>query len=551
TYNLENGKVVETRLNPVDIFRDTLKRNRVEEKFSMPGIKEGCIIEYSYIKTSLHYWNLPIWSFQHWNYPCLYNKFETAIPNMLGYLTIRRGQDSFTVDKIEKTKQRYVMASVDVTAEVTKHTWVMKDIPAFKAEPFLVHPYNYLDAIEFDLLQTYNGDHVSGNVNWSATTKELLESEDFGVPILREVSTNLDNQVERISGNDGDYTVAAKHIYTYIRENFTCTPDDDINLGDNLYSINKKKRGSVEDLNLLLVAMLRHKNINASPVILSTTEFGTNPSKYPVIYKMNYVICMMKMAGDTTYLDASHPMLGFGKLPIECYNGHARIISDHDSGSVFFSKDDIKEQKSTTVFLSNDEKTKGLMSGTVETTPGYFESYDIRTEIKKDGDKKFFKAIRDSYSPDLTITNPGIDSLAKYDDPVKIHYDLSFKSEGQDIIYFNPILQSSFRQTPLSAVTRKYPVEMPEPVDEIYFFNMEIPEGFTVDELPKSVKVAYNGNEGFFEYLIQKSGTNIQLRSHIKLNKASFLAEDYNTLRDFFAYIVKKHSEQIVFKKKK
>jgi len=26
TYNLENGKVVETRLNPVDIFRDTLKR---------------------------------------------------------------------------------------------------------------------------------------------------------------------------------------------------------------------------------------------------------------------------------------------------------------------------------------------------------------------------------------------------------------------------------------------------------------------------------------------------------------------------------------------
>jgi hypothetical protein len=35
------------------------------------------------------------------------------------------------------------------------------------------------------------------------------------------------------------------------------------------------------------------------------------------------------------------------------------------------------------------------------------------------------------------------------------------------------------------------------------------------------------------------------------LNKANFQPEDYNTLRDFFAYVVKKQSEQIVFKKKK
>jgi len=35
------------------------------------------------------------------------------------------------------------------------------------------------------------------------------------------------------------------------------------------------------------------------------------------------------------------------------------------------------------------------------------------------------------------------------------------------------------------------------------------------------------------------------------LKKANFVPEDYDTLRDFFAYIVKKQSEQIVFKKKK
>jgi hypothetical protein len=69
--------------------------------------------------------------------------------------------------------------------------------------------------------------------------------------------------------------------------------------------------------------------------------------------------------------------------------------------------------------------------------------------------------------------------------------------------------------------------------------------------LPKSAKVLFNGDEGFFEYMIVKSDDVIQFRSRIKLNKATFKPEDYSTLRDFFGYIVKKQSEQIVFKKKK
>jgi hypothetical protein len=80
---------------------------------------------------------------------------------------------------------------------------------------------------------------------------------------------------------------------------------------------------------------------------------------------------------------------------------------------------------------------------------------------------------------------------------------------------------------------------------------MEIPNGYTVEELPKSARVALNETQGFFEYLIQKGETGIQMRSHIRLNKANFTPDEYNVLRDFFAYVVKKQSEQIVFKKKK
>jgi hypothetical protein len=122
--------------------------------------------------------------------------------------------------------------------------------------------------------------------------------------------------------------------------------------------------------------------------------------------------------------------------------------------------------------------------------------------------------------------------------------------DNSGIIYFNPMINEGYRENFFTSAERKYPVEMPYQMDETYNFQIEIPVGYTVDEMPKSAKVSLNEGEGFFEYLIAQSANDITLRTRIKLNKATFLPEDYETLRNFFAYIVKKHAEQIVFKKK-
>jgi hypothetical protein len=78
---------------------------------------------------------------------------------------------------------------------------------------------------------------------------------------------------------------------------------------------------------------------------------------------------------------------------------------------------------------------------------------------------------------------------------------------------------------------------------------MEIPKGYKVDEIPKSTRVKLNENDGMFEYLVSASNGRIQLRSKLAMNKATFAPDDYETLREFFGHIVKKHAEQIVFKK--
>ena len=52
-----------------------------------------------------------------------------------------------------------------------------------------------------------------------------------------------------------------------------------------------------------------------------------------------------------------------------------------------------------------------------------------------------------------------------------------------------------------------------------------------------------------FEYLITNNGTEIQMRCRLNLNKATYLNEDYKSIRDFYSFVVQKESEQIVFKK--
>jgi len=261
---------------------------------------------------------------------------------------------------------------------------------------------------------------------------------------------------------------------------------------------------------------------------------------------MNYVICMMRLNGDTTYLDASRPYLGFGNLSIDCYNGHSRIISTN-GGPLYFLPEDIKEQTSTTAFVFNKEK--GKLAGSISIAYGVFGSEKLRKEIMSVGQTKYFENIKTECAGEPTFVQTAVDSLHKPEFPATVHVDFEMPFTG-DILYFNPVIHTEYSKNPFNSDQRKYPVVLPYPIDELYTLNMEIPEGYAVDELPKSTKVSFNGNDGSFEYLIQADQNSIQFRTHIRLSEVNFPAEDYGSLRDFFAFILKKYGEQIVLKRK-
>jgi hypothetical protein len=560
TYNLENGEVVQTKLTNKEIFEDKYDEKHMRKKFTLPSVKEGSIIEYSYTISSDFLFNLQPWDFQG-KYPRVWSEYSVDIPEYFKYVFLSQGYQPFSSktesagrevfsimfegqNPFEKTQM------VTITANTARTRWVMQNVPAFKEENYISSIKNHISKIEFQEqgIQFPNEPYEDVMGDWTRTSKQLLEREDFGAQLSRNNGW-LNDEMKIVTAGAKTDLDKTKAIYYYVRNNIKSTNEKGILTQKDLKDVFKNKNGTVAEVNLLLVAMLRHENINADPVILSTRENGYTYTIYPILDRYDYVICRASVDTAVFLLDATRSYLGFNKLPSYCYNDYGRVI-DKSTLPVSLSPDLLNEPAITNIMLFSDS-IAGSWSGNITSIANYYESSKIRDKISSDGMEEYKKKVQTSYPEGFDLANIEIKNLDSSEMPVEVDGDVKFENPGNsDVIYFNPVSQNEFKDNPLKAEDRKYPVEMPYPIDDMCSLSIEIPAGYEVDELPKSVKVTFNDTEGFFEYYISKNESMVTLHSHIKFAKATFPPEEYQDLRSFFDYIVKKNNEQIVFKKK-
>ena len=143
-----------------------------------------------------------------------------------------------------------------------------------------------------------------------------------------------------------------------------------------------------------------------------------------------------------------------------------------------------------------------------------------------------------------------MESIENPDKLLSVHCDLDFrKQEKTEAIYISPVVLPQFEKNPFIAIDRKYAIELPYRMDNIYVASLDIPKGYRVEEMPSSGRILLNNNDGSFEYTIEKNTDDIQLKIRMKLNKTFFSPEEYTGLRDFISKVIKKENEFIVLRK--
>ena len=167
-FNYDNGTMTETKLNSKDIFEEKANKNHYAKKFTLPAVKEGSIIEYSYIIKSDFIFNLPEWEFQNAGCPVLGSECNVKIPGILSNMTFFQGYHKYFIDKSIEGFQNYSLLRrvtaegltassgnehISVSAPTTVRRWVMKDLPAFYAENYVSSPVNFIDKISFNCIK--------------------------------------------------------------------------------------------------------------------------------------------------------------------------------------------------------------------------------------------------------------------------------------------------------------------------------------------------------------------------------------------------------------
>ncbi|HVF97695.1 MAG TPA: transglutaminase domain-containing protein, partial [Flavisolibacter sp.] len=336
TYNLDGGKIVESKLERSNVFTEKRNKNLIIKKFTLPNVKEGSIVEFQYKVSSDFIQHIDPWIFQG-SAPCLWSEFKFSVPQFFSYAFLSRGYvKAFLSNKKDRAAQFSVRQASGTgptesylfTSGVTDHRWVLKDVPELKQESFTSTLENHISKIEFQLSsqndpltpRDYRG-------SWAGLTKELMESDHFGNGI-KGSNGWLSNDLKFITAGASTEMDKAKKIYQYVRDGFTCTDYIAVYADQSVKNVFKTKKGSVSEINLLMTAMLRAAGLNADPVILSRTGRGYTYDLYPMLSRFNYVVTQLVVDGKTLYLDATHNGLGFGKLLPECYNGHARVVNE-------------------------------------------------------------------------------------------------------------------------------------------------------------------------------------------------------------------------------
>ncbi len=568
TYNLEKGKLVKDKLTKGSQFEEKKSKYWNAMKFTMPNVREGSIIEYTYTIKSNYRFRLPEWYFQY-TIPVRWSELNVETPEYYIYKKWMKGYEALDINEqtrgnksiqlVSKTRETPTMQGsnspgteynrTDVKYKTNIYRMVAKDVPAFDEEPMTTSIENYISKINFEL-STINWPNTPlkhYTESWESINKILMENENFGKQLNG--GAFLNDKAEQITT---DYTEALKKMvlaYEFIRNRMKWDGSYGKYSTASLRSAYNDKEGSAGDINLMLTLMLKKVGLKADPVVLSTRSNGIINSYNPVITQFNYVIAHVNIDGKDYLLDATDPLCTFNILPPRCLNGKGFIVSKQGYKWIDLNPD-LEYKYTTMANLKINEE--GELIGYISNSRKDYAAYSLRKQIEKEKNEDEFIEEIENDNPGLTIENykyTNIDSIYK---PIKEYYEVIIGDKAEmvsDFIYFNPMLFEQVENNPFKLKERKYPVDFSYPIKETYVLNLEVPDGYIVDELPASFQLQLPGNSAAFSYMVNTQGNRIQLLNKIFINKPVFIYDEYSQLVDFYNKIVEKHAEQIVFKK--
>ena len=562
TYNLENGKVIEVKLKNDAVFKEKQDANVDIMKITLPSVKAGSIVEITYKVRSDFFFNFQDWEFQN-SLPIVWSEYRARIPEYFNYEKYMQGyiqlsvnentteQNSITIHSKERSEGRATQTTFSddkIDFLESRFRWAAKDVPAFKPEPFITSPRDYISKMNFELSFTKFPNQPMKNYmgSWEDINKTYAESSDFG----EEVTGNgfLKKTVEEITSGSTSPENKIGAICNYVKQTVAWDGTSRKYTSASLKSVLDDKKGNSAEINLLLASMLEKADLKVSPVLLSTRDHGFIREATPASSQFNYVICLVQLGDKSILLDATDKLLPTGTLPEKCLNGNGFVVSkDGVEWVKLQSPGKSRRIVNAELTLENTGELKGKLQ--IERT-GYY-AHGSRKNYFSKGEADYQKDFLGSRSWELSKSD--YQNANEIQQSFKEAHELTINdhiTSTGEMIYLSPFVMDQEEENPFKLEAREYPVDFGSPFDKTYVIKITIPDNYTVEELPKSKALVLPNSAAKYFFNAAQAGNTINIASSLSLNRSLFVQDEYPNLREFYNQIVAKQAEQIILKKK-
>jgi len=544
TYNLENGKIIKTKLKSDGKFLEYNSKYISSHKVALPNVKVGSVIEYSYSTRSDYFYTPRTWYFQQ-NIPVKWSEYRVNIPKYFHFKLLSKGYLNFDINDIDYGTGSFFNIE---SFSIKKYRWAVSEAPAFKEEPYMTAAHNFLSAIEFELggIREYKGIFRNYTYSWEKINERLLENDSFGQQLkgggfLKDIAAKINSEAK----TEEDKMIKAYH---FIKKHMTWNNYSSIYTNSSLRKAFKEKKGNVAEINLMLVLLLNELKLNSDPLILSTRQNGMVSPAQINISKFNYVVAKTNINDREYLLDATEFLCPTKILPFRCMNGQGRLISKRGSKWINLNNKTPHKHVISSKLKLNKE---GALIGVISDSHQGHAALSERNKYEDKSEDEIKISIEEN-NQGLIVENLEIFNLKDTEKALQKKLDVEIVDKVEDtgnLIYLNPMLYEQTKKNPFTLEERKYPVDYGHAYDETYTVEISLPEGCCLESKPENMRIALPNKAGSYIYSIQILGGKIILMSRLRIIKPMFSFDEYPSLKEFYKLIVAKQAEMLVLKR--
>ena len=549
TYNLSGNKIVKTALKKSEIFREKTSEHIVTIKFTMPKIKDGSVVEWTYTRSNpfLHYINEIVLQE---DIPIIKTKAQFSFPDGFNFRYYLKGNRQYNIKK--SVKKRIIEGRLygeDVTWNVNENTLKIEQdsVPALVEEPFCGNIQNYRRGIKFELIKIdLPGIRKTYAIDWKDVVKTAYRNQDFGNQLKKKNYFKKD--LKELSKIIPDYKHRLKFIFDFVKKRIKWNGKNDYFTKKGVIKAYKDGYGNAAEVNLNLINMLNANDIKAYPVLISTVNHGI--PLFPTITGFNFVIVAVPYKEIYYLLDATDSFVPVNVLPERDLNFVGRQVKkDGLSKTIDLFPNDYSK-KNITLKVNFDGES---FSGFAFTKMDKYFAYHYRKKLSHYHNKKQQSDFLEKRYNNIEIKNFRLKNVNQIEndlvETIQFNTDEYFSEIG-DKILISPMLFVNFGKNPFQSDKRNFPVFLDYPRIVEKKINIKIPENYEVKHLPENIDIRFGDKFGSYHFKIEQNGQIIKISSVFVLTLTVIDTKYYQDLKSFYEQIIKKQQESIVLEKK-